>query len=356
MASKELMEKWQLEYEQPKPPKPPPFKRPPKEPTLTRAVLELERDAKVYNGDRDFRDAKHARPITPDEEWFRHHCWKEKRAKVLAALAAAGTSTRALGAFTNCGAECVVEWSESEKRYRIRGSYCHSRHCAPCMRSKASLLAKNLKAKLDERPNELYRFVTLTLKHSDTPLLDQIKRLYASFTKLRGYDCWKRSQRGGAACLEVKWDPETKQWHPHLHVICQGGYLCKETLSAAWHRATGDSFIVDIRRLDARKDAAYYVAKYVTKGTNDDVWDHADAAAEFITATRGLRTCATFGCWRGYKLLDKPATATDWRPLYNFGDLARQARAGVEHAIAVLEALRETFQYDPHRKRPPKSG
>jgi hypothetical protein len=290
-------------------------------------------------------------PITPDEEWFRHHCWADKRRKVLLALGAAGTGVNAIGAFQNCGSECMLEWNALEKRYRLRANLCHSRHCEPCMKAKSNLLASNLREKLEERQNELYRFVTLTLRHSTTPLLQQIKKLYASFTKLRASKCWKQSQRGGAATLEVKYNAGTKQWHPHLHVVCQGGYLAKETLSAAWHKATGDSFVVDIRKLDARKDVAYYVAKYVTKGVNDAVWDDANAAQEWITATRGLRTCATFGSWRGFALLAKPEQTGTWRTVERLATLIARARASDTVAIAVLEGLRESLQYNPHRKR-----
>jgi hypothetical protein len=347
---------FQLSNPPPKPPKPAPFKRPPKEPEPTRREKELEHFMYNWTGGRDPSGRAYADPITPDEEWFRHHFWKEKRAKVLAALASAGTPTATLEAFTNCGAECIVEWNATEERYRIRGNYCHNRHCEPCMKAKASLLAANLRGKLEERPNELYRFVTLTLKHTDTPLLEQIKRLYASFTKLRSSKCWKQSQRGGAGMLEVKWDPATRQWHPHLHVVVQGGYLAKETLSAAWHHATGDSFIVDIRKLDARKDVAFYVAKYVTKGTNAEVWDDADAAAEWICATRGLRTCATFGTWRGFKLLAKPESKGAWLPVCRLGSLISRARAGDEAARETLEALRAEQQYNPHKARKRQSG
>lgn len=346
--------KWQLANPPPRPPQLAPYRRPPKEPKPTRRDREMIHDAHQYMGGRAPDGGLHAVPISADEEWFRHHFWREKRARVLAALAGAGTGVNAINAFTNCGSECMIEWNHEERRYRIKANYCHSRHCEPCMRAKSNLLARNLREKLEERPDDLYRFVTLTLRHTDTPLADQIKRLYRSFTRLRAMPAWKQSQRGGAATLEVKWDPQTRKWHPHLHVICAGGYLAKESLSTAWHRATGDSFIVDIRRLDAKKDVAYYVAKYVTKGTNDAVWADADAAQEFVTATRGLRSCATFGSWRGFALLAKPADNGVWKHIGRLGPLIGRARGGCVQSIAVLEGLRETFQYNPHKPRRPK--
>jgi hypothetical protein len=219
------------------------------------------------------------------------------------------------------------------------------------MRSKANLLAANLRNKLESHSAAQFRFITLTLRHSDKPLKEQIKRLNTCFRKLRGSKCWKQSQFGGAAMLEVKYDAKTKRWHPHLHIVSQGVYLCKHELSTAWHRATGDSFIVDIRQLSHAKDAAYYVAKYVTKGTNGEVWDDPAVAVEWVHATKGVRTCATYGKWRGYKLLAKPKTATDWRAINFLSSVAARARAGSEVDRLLIESLRESFGYDPHAKR-----
>jgi hypothetical protein len=68
-------------------------------------------------------------------------------------------------------------------------------------------------------------------------------------------------QLGGSVSVETKWQSPNKwytradgtkyrgdgMWHPHLHVIAEGRFLDKHALSAAWHHATGDSFVVDIR-------------------------------------------------------------------------------------------------------------
>lgn len=342
---------FQLTAERPPKPKNVPHKRQPKEPELTNRDREAIHDANVWCGNRSNDGSAFAQPIQQDEEWFRHFNWRRKRAKVIATLNNAGTSPQALYNFINCGAECVLEWSEEEQRHRIRGSYCHSRHCEPCMKAKSSLIAANLRNKLNADPSRQYRFITLTLKHSTTPLIDQIKRLYASFKKLRSNKVWAATQHGGAAMLEVKWNPRNREWHPHLHVVAEGLYLDKDELSAAWHKATGDSWMTDIRSLDKTKDVAFYVAKYVTKGTNNDVWEDADASMEWVLATKGLRTCATYGGWRGFKLLAKPPAGTGWKPVALLRDVIARARRGELHAIMLLDNLQETMQYDPHRKR-----
>lgn len=351
---------FQLVAEQPKPaasrraPSTGPRPRSTKEPELTRRDRELIHDAAVYSGNYSPTGMSEAQPINPDEEWFRHFFWKDKRKRVRIALASSGTGPRQLENFDNCGSECVIEWSDAEQRYRLRGSYCHSRHCEPCCKAKANLLAANLRDRLNTRKDKSFRFVTLTLLHSITPLNEQIARLYSCWRRLRQTPLWKKSQQGGAAMLEVKWNPKSRKWHPHLHIVAEGGYLNSRELSQAWLKITGDSMIVDIRRLDKTKDVAFYVAKYVTKGTNREVWEDDNAAIEWVTSTKGVRTCATFGNWRGFKLLAKPKDSGGWVAVALLRSVAAKARAGEVHSINLLLILEDSFQYNPGKPRHPK--
>ena len=229
----------------------------------------------------------------PEELWFRHTWWKPTRVRVRDALVHSLVSPRALQRFDNCGADAHVYYSEDTKKYSVRAEYCHSRHCQPCMKAKANLLAANLRARLAVNPKGRYRFITLTLRHNTAPLPNQVKRLYSSFTKLRASKLWKSTQRGGVAVLEVKYNAASDRWHPHLHVIAEGDFLKQTDLSRAWHKATGDSQVVDIRALNSGQDAAHYVSKYVSKGTNNDVWNNATRAQEWVHAMHGVRTAAT---------------------------------------------------------------
>jgi hypothetical protein len=290
--------------------------------------------------------------ITEDEEWFRHHNWQGKRQKVRQALVDAGTSQSAVFNFDQCGAECTVEWNATEKRYRCRGCYCHSRHCEPCMRAKSSLITTNLRKIMGKDTKPVHRFITLTLRNTDAPLKQEIKRLYAAYKQLRARPEWKSSQKGGAATLEVKYNNATKKWHPHLHIISEGDYLSTYWLSQTWRDITGDSHVVDVRKISADKDVAYYVGKYVTKGTNAEVWETPEVAAEWVKAIKGVRMCATFGTWRGYKLLERPKDEPGaWKPIATLGSIVRQAQAGSQWALDLLVHLTTNLSYNPSRPR-----
>lgn len=301
-------------------------------------------------------DKVHYEPIvaTAEELIFRHSHWAEKRARVRWILYKTGAGRNAMDSFDNCGGGSYVWYSNSEKRYLIKGSCCHNRHCAPCMRTKANLMASNLRERLNERKDHEYRLITLTLKHTNSSLADQIKRLYSSFKKLRAVKVWRKSQRGGCVMLEVKYNDKDRTWHPHLHIIAQGSFLHQTQLSEAWYAATGDSKIVDVRILKRSNDAAHYVSKYVCKGTNDEVWRDDDAAQEWVTATKGVRMCGTYGSWRGFKLLAKPESPTDLVLLGSLGGIMKEAAAGHEYFRRLLDVLVKDLQYNPHKLRPKK--
>lgn len=290
----------------------------------------------------------------PQETDFRHQHWKDKRDRLLKILPRAGTTQTSFESFLQCGAECYVEHEATEGRYRLRGCYCHNRHCEPCMKAKANLLRGNLVDRLHGRTEFQYRFVTLTLKHTDTPLRDQIDRLYASFKKLRNSKLWKTNQKGGCMILETKWNPDTGEWHPHLHIMAEGEHMMKERLSEEWYAATGDSYVVDIKLMQTDKDAAFYVAKYVSKGTNADVYFNDEACIEYICAMRGTRSCATFGSWRGFKLLAKPTDARKWSTVGSLTGIIKAANANEPWAIKMLDLINAHLQYNPHRPRPAK--
>jgi len=238
-----------------------------------------------------------------------------------------------------CGSDAVVQWSESKKRHRISANYCKSRHCEPCARSRGNLIAANLRGKLAEVPAGKHRFVTLTLRHTDTPLRSQIVRLYAAFKRLRASKWWKGIVTGGAFTCEVKWNPDTARWHPHLHIVCDSAWLPVQELSQNWKRITIDSFRVDVQLLSNVKDASYYLAKYVAKGTSAAVWEDADRAQEYIMAMRGVRICATFGTWRGVSLTKPNDRTTDWVAVERLEVLINRAAVGESNALHILTAL-----------------
>jgi hypothetical protein len=292
------------------------------------------------------------RPIaTPDETEFRHKAWEEKRKAVYAALEASHVAINSLQAFSECGAECTIEYNREEGKYRLKASYCKSRWCEPCMRAKGNLMAQNLRDHVLGIGEEHIRFVTLTIRHTNLPLTQQIDNLLRWYKQLRATPIWKNSQHGGASTVEIKWNEKTQEWHPHLHILCEGVWMHQGELSDTWRDITGGSWEVKIEKLKKGKDMAWYLCKYVSKAVNDDVWQNPERAKEFVEALKGRRMCATFGCWRGVKLQAKPPQTGKWTRVATLNEVAAAFRRGETWAIKLLDKMWNEMRYDPSRQR-----
>jgi hypothetical protein len=324
-------------------PKKPRTTHAPKPSALERAREKISKPLRVRNSKEKPRAhfyESHCEPASGEETIFRHGHWKERRVRVREALVSTRSNEHQLWAFDHCGSACQVEYSPSTKRTRLRANYCHNRHCEPCMRAKANKMGGNLRRKLATRPNGRYRFVTLSIKHSRTPLCDQIDKLYADFKKLRNGKWWKSIVRGGMATLEVKLDENDDFWHPHLHLIVEGDFIPQSQLSEHWLAATGDSSIVHVRALENAQGAAFYLTKYVTKSTSGNVWHLPDRAQEWVVASKGVRAAFTFGNWRGFKLLETRKDITDWKRVCTLNKLICDLRECEPYAIGLWRELR----------------
>lgn len=176
---------------------------------------------------------------------------------------------------------------------------CRDRLCSTCSHHRAGQVKARAMAATQHADH--LRFITLTLAHSDTPLIDQVKRLYECFQRLRRRPEWKKHVRGGMAVLEVKISEKDGLWHPHLHVLADGIYWHQGEISRVWHDVTGDTRVVDIRAVYSRKNAAGYVAKYGAKPPELEKWPLAKIA-EYAAAIHRRRMVLTFGTLHGHKV------------------------------------------------------
>lgn len=233
-------------------------------------------------------------PSLPNEARFRHSGWATKRHRIYRALLATGQSCRRVANFADCGNTLWLHRDGTE--LALTCNKCHDRLCDPCQRERQAAVQEGILLRCHEATGNL-RFVTLTLKHSATPLGLQIDRLISSFKLLRRHPDVASAMLGGVWFLEVKLDKAGNLWHPHLHCIIEGTFLHKRELSRAWYQTTGDSYIVDIRQVDDVADRARYVTKYSTKPLHSAVTHDHEKLCEFCTAIKGKRLYQCFGSW-----------------------------------------------------------
>lgn len=231
--------------------------------------------------------------------------------------------------FANCGSQLWLRVDRVHRCIGIACNTCKDRLCGPCGAARAQRLVEAI---VNAKPNAVMRFVTLTLKPSHATLAAQLDRLYDSFNKLRRRDFWGTYVEGGVAMVEVKIGKNSGLWHPHLHILVEGDFIPQRDLSREWLEVTGDSSIVDVRRVENAGHAAAYTVKYGSKGCDSSVYNAPSKLDEFVTAIKGRRFAFTFGTWRGIKLADGHDDGAVWENVGSIDALVSRSRGGDDDA------------------------
>lgn len=192
--------------------------------------------------------------------------------------------------------------------------------CPFCARRRAGkMLEKNLpKFQEAAKPHLIPALVTLTVKNGYDlaerfdHLKNGLKRLTGRrrdyLKKGRGFSEFSKID-GAMFSYEMTYSDE-KGWHPHVHMICLlNDYIDVKALSKLWLEVTGDSFIVDVRKLKAKDigksegsivDAMQEVFKYALKFSDLELNDQLHA----WETLRGRRLTGSFGSLWGIKVPD----------------------------------------------------
>lgn len=303
----------------------------------------LETSGPVYRWDPDQDLPTYATPTehayaktTNCAQAFRHGCWRPLRGRVLRALVETGQSINRRLRFATCGSTFhVLQSTTDPTKYRLAANACHDRFCLPCASERARIVAFNMQEHLATNP---CRFITLTIKSDSEPLEELLEKLYSSFKRLRTHKTWKRTQAGGIAFLEIKWNDKTERWHPHFHVLAQGKFIAHDQLRKAWKEITGDSHIVDVRLVRDNRHATAYVTKYASKPFEAKMLRTYDRLCEAINALRARRMILTFGTWKGVRVTRSPEPG-EWAKVGTVAALARLAITGDNHAETIIRTV-----------------
>ena len=203
--------------------------------------------------------------------------------------------------------------------------------CPFCASIRASRSIQRNNPKVVEilRQNRKLKPVLLTLTVANgSDLAERQKHLMDAFrTLIKRRQDWLKKGRGynefckllgGFYSYENTYNEKTCEWHPHLHIFgVLEEWIDQESLSSTWHEITGDSMIVDIRRVRKHKQLGYgkaiaEVCKYALKFGDlsvEKTWE----AYMVLKGDRkvGLRLSGSFGLLRGVKMDDEATTDDD---------------------------------------------
>lgn len=278
--------------------------------------------------------------LSSDIAW-RHSGWWQTRQRIIDSLERCRVSPTRLHNYRVCGSGAwLARDPDDHEHLTVTASHCHDRLCLPCQLSRSATILANLLPHVKDRE---VRFLTLTLKHSETPLTDQLDRLIDCFRNLRRTTLWNDRVDGGVYFVEVHRSADGTAWHPHLHVIIEGQYIAHSDLMHSWLTITGDSHIVHIRAIQDDAKIIRYVTRYVSKPLAHDLTHDPDHLDEAVQALASRRLCQCFGTWHRLKLLAK-SEPIDWHPIEPLFATRARARKGDLDAIALLAKLK---RYNP---------
>jgi len=242
---------------------------------------------------------------------------------------------RRSSALDRCRTRAWFARNNSTGLVRVLSNTCKLRWCPVCAKSLTYFITNQSVSWLDRVKSP--KFITFTLRHSHSPLRDQIEALYRFFRHMRTHSLWKRKVKGGIWFFQVKYNPDTDEYHPHLHCLLDSQFIPQHSLSMIWQSITKDSKIVDIRPVRNRASAARYVARYCASPGNiaDMPFPQRIALAE---ALHSRRICGTWGTASNLKLRTRPPEVKDqWTNLGSWWTVTRLSSLD-EDACRILDA------------------
>jgi hypothetical protein len=157
-------------------------------------------------------------------------------------------------------------------------------------------------------------FLTLTVKNG-VDLVERFEHLVESFKILndRRRDSMKKGRgfvefskvKGAVFSYEVTFNEKTGEWHPHLHIFgLLDSWIDRDMLAAEWLEITGDSHVVDVRRVrkvnGGYREAFQEVFKYALKFSDMSL----PATLEAYLCLKTRRLQGSFGLFRGVVVPD----------------------------------------------------
>jgi len=135
-------------------------------------------------------------------------------------------------------------------------------------------------------------FLTLTTKNIREIGRSDVRTIRESFGRLCRYF---KQIRGGFYVVQAT--NKGKGWHLHLHVLFDGFFIDQKALARAWLDITGDSFVVDIRKVTDPGTAVRYLLSDFLQAPRIRPGD----AEEFNGVFKGSRLVQPFGLYRKTK-------------------------------------------------------
>lgn len=210
---------------------------------------------------------------------------KKNRGLILAASYARLGELRLADLVLNCGT--FLGFGEDGEGVKlVEANFCKGRLCPACAWRRSLKIYATTSQILDyidsTQPRQFkYLFLTLTVRNVPLEELGRtITEMAEAYHRLTNNRAWQRRVKGAMRTLEVTINRETREAHPHYHLILavdrsyatKGNetYWTHEDWLHAWQQAARLMYrpMVSIERVRGRKSGIAEVSKYMAKDTD----------------------------------------------------------------------------------------
>jgi hypothetical protein len=190
---------------------------------------------------------------------------------------------------------------------KITSRYCKHRWCRICNRIRTGKLINGYEKALNEMKDK--QFITLTVKNcTGENLRATIEKMLKNFRLIQ--DLRRKQKKPLLKCIrkiECTYNPDTNEYHPHLHLILEG-FRPGSELICEWlkRNPTADSRGQDIRQCYEAIELFKYFAKLTSKSGKDqkhykgsklinDEWHYPNALDLIFRSIEGMRIIQPLG-------------------------------------------------------------
>lgn len=222
----------------------------------------------------------------------------------------------------SCSSWLVFNHYFTVDQVRLSKAYTCKKHvlCPVCAhirgRKQTVKYMERLEEILKDNPNLVPAFLTLTVANGPD-LEERFNHLIGSWKKYQnrrrqwiktgwGFNELCKTQ-GAVFSIEVPRSLDNTGWHPHIHaIVLLDSYIDQSKISEEWEAITGDSYIVDIRKLKVSDSQTIFESfeelfKYALKFSQTPL-EHNWHAYEVL---RGKRLQGSYGAFRGVQVPEK---------------------------------------------------
>lgn len=218
-----------------------------------------------------------------------------------------------------CGNFLSFISNENKTNFRlINGNFCKNRFCPICSwlkaRKNAFELLELLKA-VKVKENFLFLFLTLTAPNViDERLDEEIKDFNIAFKRLFQTKEFKIFNKGFIRKLEVTYNEERNDYHPHFHVIVavnksyftSRDYLSKKRLLELWQRSKRDNSITQVDIKPCRMETVKEIMEIATYSTKQgELYKSKEIFDVFYNSLKGKQLIVFNGVFKKYRKLQQ---------------------------------------------------